>query len=98
MSRAYSTKPLCTLCRVGSVVFWVCSDGALLILRCDECDACFQSPDDLKSRRPLLLSAPRWLVPGTSVSINGKRARNARREEIESRGWAAFIAGMWEEP
>lgn len=86
----------CPFCDQGMVGFRRCSDGVMIILLCDECEALWLDParrtvDDL-----LWPSPPYAQIPGSPHSMFGGRSGWATRDEVERAGWQDYIAGEGE--
>lgn len=87
---------ICPICGAGVLGFRLCSDGATIVVMCDECDAIWLDARQLDRALAMSTEPPEFQVPGLSCSISSPRARWAKKPELEAAGWDDLIAGEWQ--
>ena len=83
----------CPICFAGAIGFRTCDDGITVVLMCDECDAVWLKPDEIKSDSAVFPKAPNYTVSDANVSIASPRSHWSSRSEIEFFNWTKFISG-----
>jgi hypothetical protein len=69
---------------------------ATIVLACDECDAVYTTPSNVKLEQAVCPQSPDFIIPGLSCSLRFPEARFATKDEIESKGWGELIVGVCE--
>ena len=83
----------CPICRTGNIGFHRCSDGATVILMCDECDSIWTSPDNVAAETMLDVSEPDYKVPGLDCTPWGSKGGWATLQDVDRVGWSSYVAG-----
>jgi hypothetical protein len=86
-------QKICPICNTGSIGFRRCSDGATIVLMCDECDSLWIIPNDILPGTVLYAQPPDYVVPGLACSISGGKAGWATIDEITDAGWSEAVVG-----
>jgi hypothetical protein len=68
-----------------------CDDGKTLVLMCDECDAVWLDPTDLRMESVLYPGVHTFEIPGLPYKLDGGAAGWATRAEVERAGWQGYI-------
>jgi hypothetical protein len=87
------TKEKCPVCSYGNVGFRKCSDQKTLVLMCDECDAVWLKPEEIKFENAIFPDAPDFYLPGSSISISNPKSSWASIKDIKRLKFEKFIAG-----
>lgn len=88
----------CPHCEYGQLGFRRCSDGATIVLMCDECDFVWLDPDHRTLDDAAFPDMDTSKVPGTNLAVGGGAAGWATRDEVARAGWQAYIAGEYDAP
>ncbi len=89
---------ICPVCKEGALGVRICGQCSAPAIICDECDALWQSPEQITSGEPAnYAEQPELPCPQCSASLAEEPSHWADQKEIRAAGWSESIENFADE-